>query len=264
MLTELHGKGGSVCQLVKEGQIHCPLLVRPTSEDVVTGNLVQALRVLNPRWWLSDLLNEGLGTTRFRRQHYRRLRIELWENRPSYPSELLPWPEGSTQVDVTVRWENPPTTVYLEMKYGSGLSGRVTADDGTHGYPSDQLVRNLRVGLWECGYFQQDGELFRTAPRDFIVLVVAPSSGHRLVEHYRDPVRLRQAIPHADRLTRLPRPPFVGDLSYAGINRVLARQSRWFTRPERKASDTLTQYLEYKAAIIGRTPTRLVQLQQNG
>jgi hypothetical protein len=32
---------------------------------------------------------------------------------------MLPWDEGSTQVDLTFQWDNPPTTVYVEMKYGS-------------------------------------------------------------------------------------------------------------------------------------------------
>ena len=52
MLTELHRKGGCFCQPAKEGKLRCPLIVRPTSEDVVTGNLFQALKILNPRWWL--------------------------------------------------------------------------------------------------------------------------------------------------------------------------------------------------------------------
>lgn len=108
MLTELHRKGGCLCQPAKEGKLRCPLIIRPTSEDVITGHLFQALKILNPRWWLPDLLNEALGVTCFRRQVYRALKIELWQNRPCYPRELLPWDEGSTQVDASITWENPP------------------------------------------------------------------------------------------------------------------------------------------------------------
>src|SRR5579883_118198 len=82
MLTEMLGKGGTLCSQARSGQIHCPLIVRPTSEDVVTGHLFQPLRCINPRWWLPDLLNGALGTNRFRRQVYRRLKIELWQNQP--------------------------------------------------------------------------------------------------------------------------------------------------------------------------------------
>src|ERR1700678_27984 len=106
MLTELHRKGGCLCQPAREGKLRCPLIIRPTSEDVVTGEIFQVLQVLNPRWWLPDLLNLALGVTRFRRQFYRNFRIDLWQNRACYPRELLPWDEGSTQVDVTIMWEN--------------------------------------------------------------------------------------------------------------------------------------------------------------
>ncbi len=35
-----------------------------------------------------------------------------------------------------ITWENPPTTVLIEMKYLSGLSPKVSWDDGTSGFPS--------------------------------------------------------------------------------------------------------------------------------
>src|SRR5262249_28460009 len=119
MLTELRGKQGCLCQPARSGALRCPLIVRPTSEDVITGHLALALRVLHPCRFLPDLLNAALGGTRFRRQVFRRFRVEPWVNRPRYPRELLPWDEGSTQVDLHLTWENPPTTVYLEAKYGS-------------------------------------------------------------------------------------------------------------------------------------------------
>lgn len=246
MLTELNGKGGNLCSQSRSGEIRCPLIVRPTSEDVITGEVFQALGYLNPRWWLPDLLNTALGAPRFRRQVYRRLKIDLWQNQPAYPRELLPWDEGSTQVDVVIRWENPPTTVFIEAKYGSGLSANVSGDDGSSGYPSDQLVRNIRVGLHRAGWFQAGKQLFAQPPRDLVVLVLAPMKGHPLVERYRDPELLRAAIPHFDRLIGLPRPPFLGELDYSDIINLLRRQSRWFTRAERRVIDDLTTYLEYK------------------
>ena len=44
MLTELYGKGGRVCNEARKGNIRCRLIVRPTSEDVITGHLAQAFR----------------------------------------------------------------------------------------------------------------------------------------------------------------------------------------------------------------------------
>jgi hypothetical protein len=251
LLTELYRKGGCLCQPAREGQLRCPLIVRPTSEDVVTGNLFQALKVLNPRWWLADLLNEALNVTCFRRQLYRKLKIKLWQNKASYPRELLPWHEGSTQVDVTITWENPPTTIYIEMKYGSELSPITARNQGQHGFPSDQLSRNARVGLLECGYFQLP-RLFRARQRDFLLLVISPAGSQSLVDCYRDPVQLRAAIPNSDLIPRLPCLPFIGELTYPDIVRILRRQTRWWSRPERILVGQLTDYLEMKVATRPR------------
>jgi hypothetical protein len=247
MMTELHRKGGCLCQPAKEGKLRCPLIVRPTSEDVVTGNLFQALKIINPRWWLPDLLNQALGVTHFRRQVFRRLRIEPWQNKPNYPRELLPWAEGSTQVDVNITWENPPTTLYIEMKYGSDLSSCTSRNHGEHRFPADQLLRNARVGLLECGYFERP-LLFPTTNRDFLLLVISPDKGHSLVARYRDPVKLRKAIPHSDLISKLPKLPFIGELSYLDIVTLLRSQRRWLTRPEKILVDQITEYLEMKLA----------------
>ena len=247
MLTELHHKGGRICEHALQGKIRCPLIVRPTSEDVVTGNLFQVLKAINPRHWLSDLLNEGLGVPAFHAQVYRDLRISLWDNKPPYPQDLIPWVEGSTQVDVTITWENPPTTVFIEMKYGSELSSTTSRNRGEHGFPADQLSRNARVGLLECGYFQRP-RLFESAKRDFVLLVIGPERGQPLVARYRDPHLLRTAIPNADMIPQLPRLPFIGELGYGDIVGILERRRRWLRRSERILVDQLTTYLEHKLA----------------
>ncbi len=249
MWTELERKAGCLCQPAKEGKLRCPLIVRPTSEDVITGNLFQALNVLNPLWWISDILNQALGHQRFRRQVYRKLHIDLWGNRPYFPRELLPWAKGSTQVDATLTWENPATTVFFEMKYGADLSPKTAGDSGDHGYPSDQLIRNARVGLLETGWFQQE-RLFEVKPRDFVLILVGPDKGNRLVKRYRDDKKLLKAIPHSNLLPELPRTPFIGELTFVDIITVLSKQRRWFTRPERRVIDDLTNYLEFKQAKV--------------
>jgi hypothetical protein len=245
MLTELSGKGGCLCQPAKAGQLRCPLIIRPTSEDVLTGHVFQALQIINPYWWLADLLNTALAAPRFRRQVYRHLKIALWKNRPYYPRELLPWPEGSTQVDATITWENPATTVFIEVKYGADLATTTARATAEHGYPADQLIRNLRVGLLECGYFDRD-QLFHPHPRDFVLLLLAPEPGHPLIARYRDLDQLRAAIPHSNRLQGLPQVPFLGELSYRALSALLRRQRRWFTRPERDLVDLLVTYLDWK------------------
>ena len=245
MLSELNGKGGCLCEPARKGELRCPLIIRPTSEDVVTGQLFGSLKALNPRWWLPDLLNRALGTERFRRQVFRKLDIQVWQKQRTYPRHRLPWDEGQTEVDVVLTWENPPTTVFIEMKYGSAISSATVHNDGTAGFPSDQLIRNARVGLWENGWFTEE-LLFAMPPRDFVLVLLTPSSGSPLVQEYRDPDRLRQAIPHGQRLTKLPRTPFIGELSYKDVIGILATQRRWFTRPEKIIVDQVSDYLRFK------------------
>jgi hypothetical protein len=245
MLTELHCKGGRVCEAAQSGQMRCPLLIRSSSEDVITGELVQVMRTINPRWWLADFLNAALGARRFGQQVYRRLRIEPWVNHPPYPRELLPWKEGSTQVDVEISWENPPTTVFIEAKYGSELSWKTSNSTGTKKFPGDQLIRNIRVGLHHCGYFQQDA-LFESAQRDFVVIVLSPHAEHGLVRRYRSEKALRKAIPKSDRLVGLPAGPFVGEIGYSEIREIFRERRRFFTRAETVAADGLDRYLLFK------------------
>lgn len=247
MLTELYGKGGQVCQSAKEGKLRCPLIIRPTSEDVITGEIVQALRCIQPRWWLPQLLNSALGAPRFRQQVYRQLQIELWQNQPAYPRQLLPWGEGSTQVDIVLTWENPRTTVFIEMKYGSDLSSQTANTAEDDGYPTDQLIRNIRVGLWRCGWFREAG-LFPDHPRDFVQILLTPEASHVLVARYRQVEELRSAIPTSDRLIGLPRKPFVGELGYQGLIAVLRSNQRWMSRAERTIAGQLIEYLLFKQA----------------
>lgn len=249
MLTELKGKSGCLCEPARKGELRCPLNVRPTSEDVVTGHLFGTLKALNPRWWLPDLLNEALGTERFRRQIFRNLRIELWQKQRTYPRQYLKWDEGKSEVDVVITWENPATTVFIEMKYGANLGTRTVNNNGTDGFPSDQLIRNARIGLWECGWFEED-LLFDIPRRDFVLILLTPTRGKPLVREYQNLDRLRSAIPHGERLTELPRPPFIGELGYRNVIEILGRQRRWFTSPERTLIDGMVDYLDFKLSQL--------------
>lgn len=250
MLAELNGKGGCLCEPARKGELRCPLIIRPTSEDVVTANIFGTLRALNPRWWLPQFLNRALGSDRFRQQVYRKLRIETWLKQRAYPRQHLPWNEGQTEVDVVITWENPSTTIFIEMKYGSALGATTVHNDGYAGYPSDQLIRNARVGLRESGWFEDD-YLFEIPTRDFGLILLTPTNGNPLVTKYRDPDKLRVAIPEGHKLLQLPPLPFIGELSYRGLVQILEDSHRWFSRPERVLTEQLTDYLRFK---LGQLP----------
>lgn len=249
MLTELRGKGGRICQSALDGALRCPLIVRPTSEDVVTGNVFGSLGAINPRWWLPHLLNRGLKANRFRTQVYRNFKIELWQKQPTMPRHLVPWEEGKTEVDITISWGNPATTIFLEMKFRSDLSANTSHNTGIGGYPADQLVRNARIGLWRTGWYQES-RLFPSQRRDFALLLVNATGSHPLVDAYRDPFGLRRAIPKSHLLPALPRLPFIGCLGYQDIIDTLQRQRRWMQRAEQLLVDQLVEYLHHKIGQV--------------
>ncbi len=58
--VELHKKGGKLCEKAKSGELHCPLIVRPTSEDVIVGNVFGTLKHIPPHLWLNPLLNKAI------------------------------------------------------------------------------------------------------------------------------------------------------------------------------------------------------------
>ena len=253
MLAELGGKGGGLCEPAKRGELRCPLIVRSTSEDVVTGNIFGVLGAINARWWLSELLNGALGAERFQQRIYRHLKIELWRKQPMFPRSLLPWEEGRTEVDVEITWENPSTTVFIEMKYGSPLSATTVNNNGHGTFAADQLIRNARVGLYKCGWYQED-QLFYCPPRDFVVVLFAPTIGNPIVQKYRDTNHLLRSIPFAEKLLELPNTPFVGETCFSQLIEILRRNNRFMSTAERKLSNQLMRYLELKLDQLGKVP----------
>lgn len=245
MLTELNGKAGCVCQPAKEGKLRCPLIIRQTSEDVVTGEIFETLGAINPRSWLPEFLNRALGKERFRRQLYRNFKIQLWQRQPLFPPGMIPWNEGQTEVDVVISWDNPPTTIFVEMKYNAPLSAGTTHNFGDGKYPANQLIRNARVGLHQCGWYVDD-QLFDQPKRDFVLILMAPKQGNPLVTEYRNENRLRQAIPGGNRIEQLPEHPFIGELGYDSLNDILRNRRRFYTASERRLADQLAAYLDFK------------------
>ncbi|SMP41792.1 hypothetical protein SAMN06265222_101655 [Neorhodopirellula lusitana] len=249
MLVEIGRKSGCLCNLADQGKIHCPLNVRASSEDVVTGELFGKLQLIDPRWWLPDLLNRSLGTSEYRQQVYRKLEIKLWSTQPLFPAELLPWREGRTEVDVEIRWENPATTIFIEMKLGSDVSKTTSRTNGSEAYPSDQLIRNIRVGLHQSGWFR-DGELFDSSKRRFGLIFVSPKPGHPLVDQYQVRDKLIQSIPRGCELIDLPESPIIGASSYRGISQLLEKNYRFMSVVERRIADGLREYLDLKTGQI--------------
>jgi hypothetical protein len=249
VLVEIKGKGGRVCEQARTGKIKCPLMIRPTSEDVITSQLFGSLKCINPRWWLPDLINAGLGQERFRRQIFRDLQIDLWVKQKGVPARLVPWNEGQTEVDVVVSWSNPRTVLFVEMKYASTFSNNTVCSMNESEFPTDQLIRNIRIGLWKTGHYLEN-RLFDLEPSNFIMLLVSPRSDNPLVESYRSNQHIRRAIPGSDKIAPLPTQPFVGQVSFKQITRILNRNGKYLARSERSIADLLCNYLDLKLSHL--------------
>jgi hypothetical protein len=250
MLAELSGKAGGMCSQAREGEIRCPLLVRPNSEDVITSHLWGTLKHINPRHWVAPLLNRALGENVFRPQYYRRFQVDLWEKQPRFPREHLTFDEGQTEVDVILRWENPATTVFIEMKYGSPLSPTTSNNSGTE-VPSDQLIRNIRMGLYTTGWYREQ-RLYPVEHRNFIMLVMTPKGKESLVDRYRNLRMLKDSLPASERLIGLPSSPFIGQLSYPDVVTVLKSQEDEMSEVETGLARQLSDYLSFKSQTLGR------------
>ncbi len=236
-------------------------MVRSTSEDVVTGEIFSRLEAIEARHWVPALMNLAFGIGRVRQKLFRGFRIELWQNQPSLPPDLCPSKEGQTEVDVILSWENPPTSVFIEMKYTSPVSSTTTHGRTNSQYPSDQLIRNARVGLHRCGWYS-GSTLFARPKRDFLLLLITPTSGSHLVAKYRCLTTLKDSIPGGKEIASLPDSPFIGQLSFADIVSVLQQRQNQVSRSERVLIDQLTNYLNFKIKQLPepKVPSRQLPL----
>lgn len=172
MVVERHRKGGQVCRQAVAGELHCPLIVRPTSEDVVVGNVFGVLRHLRPHLWLNALLNRSLNTDESRQVWFKGLSLRFWERQQRLPEELLGFKEGRTEPDIIIEWDNPPTTVWIEAKWLSPFAKSTSRckDNG-------QIQRGIRTLMASTGHLASPGQLFSPPKRRaiWIGLVVADS-----------------------------------------------------------------------------------------
>jgi len=249
MLTEMNGKSGTVCGHAKAGKIRCPLIIRPNSEDVITGELFSRLQAIQSRWWLSDILGSAVDPHHANQTLHRKMKILLWQRQPRFPSVHLPWREGSTEVDVVITWENPATTLYIEMKYGAPISKSTSNHNDECGYPNDQIIRNIRVGLWRTGNLT-DVKLFEIQRRKFIFLLCCPGPREKLIDQYRDAPTLEKCIPKLGMQLSLPEIPFVGQVSFNQIAAQLQNNRQYMSPPERILTDQIAEYLELKTNSI--------------
>jgi len=245
--TEVNGKGGKVCEQARKGEIHCPLMIRPTSEDVITGNVFGMLKHIRPHLWLNPLLNLALDgdadSGPYRQVWFKDFKVKFWERQAKFPPELLDFREGRTEPDVIIEWENPPTTVWIEAKYLSGFAKGTNDSDN-----NDQVLRGIRTLLADTGHIRPS-RLFNVPQRAAAWIALLSSKPDSMVDQYREQDRLLRAIPYP---ASLPQQPLVGTVTWKDVQ-FMAYRGTSISSNERSIFETLDDYLDLKIGAV-RTP----------
>jgi hypothetical protein len=234
----MHGKGGRVCARDYRNGNGCPLIVRSTSEDVLTGNVFGILRHLRPSLWLRPMLNAAFNTRRFQTCSMSRLRVVFWPDLPPPAHPTLR--EGWSQPDLLIAFDR--TLVVVECKYNAPLATRTT-----HDRDRDQLVRLLDVAHAQC----VDKQMFAREP--WVLLLALPALEPPLVTRYRDPVQLEGALRHhrdpAER-RRVARymSARLGYLSWRGLASTLASRVQRARRVECLLMGDVIDYVHMKVS----------------
>ena len=126
--------GKKVCPPNHVRKSNCPLIVRSTSEDLLTANVFGILKNLDPKIWLTRLLGEAIKGKDFSRHTFENLSLEFWKK--YRPPVNRKYKEGPSEVDVTISYEGG--VIFIEAKYLAPLSLRTT-----HDRHRDQVIRYL-------------------------------------------------------------------------------------------------------------------------
>lgn len=172
-------KAGRVCDRTYRKGPGCPLILRQTSEDVLTGNVFGILRRIRPSLWLRPFLNHAFRTKHFRSCSLAGLNISFW-TRVTPPASRARI-EGFTEVDVMIRCRD--LVVFVEAKYRAPLSTG-TEHDGSR----DQVIRLLDVAF----EMTMAGQFYTRRPY-VLVLGSAPTEPD-LVSRYRDADTVAEAL----------------------------------------------------------------------
>ena len=112
--------GKKVCPPNYVRKNNCPLIVRTTSEDLLTANVFGILKNLDPTIWLRKFLGEAIKGKDFSRHTFENLSFEFWKR--YHPPVNRKYREGFSEVDVTISFKDGiifiDTRVLFELTVG--------------------------------------------------------------------------------------------------------------------------------------------------
>lgn len=233
------GKAGNVCPRSYRNGPGCPLIVRQTSEDVLTANVFGILKHLHPALWALPLLRYAFSESDHFKRPIDEVQVILWH--PVAPPSDCTVREGPTEVDVFLRLDE--VTVFIESKYRSELSKRTTY------HPKrDQLVRLLDV----CYEDTISGHLYRREP--YVLVLGLSDAEPPLVTRYRNALRLKQALAQTKSTTIVDAMATmlskrVGYVSWQHVATLLDASRAFATDLEASLLSEVRDYLRYKVQL---------------
>jgi len=106
------------------------------SEDAMTWNVFKTLEKSNPECWFSEIFPQIILD---KDEQFIDPMLKFWDK--FFPPLLRSFPEGSTQIDLTIETSNK--LIFIEAKYKADISKNTPHDPNR-----DQIIRNIDVGSW--------------------------------------------------------------------------------------------------------------------
>jgi len=236
-LLELSGKTGHVCPKGFTRTGPCPLILRATSEDLVTATVFGILKNLRPEKWLAPWLNEAFETTEFARVTFDDLAFQLWPSLKAPPG--LPHREGASKPDLMISFDS--TVVLIEAKYRSPLAANTSNGQG----------RNQFLRFLDCLHHHHGGAtLFAKRLYAMTLTTTVPE----IVNRYKDPGAVARDLtsfncspPSAAAIANAVK---VGSSTWDDLAGILAGQLEEFDDTEQAFALDVIVYLAHKLQAL--------------
>lgn len=237
IIYELHkNRGKTVCPPNYTRKNSCPLILRSTSEDILTANVFGILKNLDPQIWLKKFLAEALKQD-FSCAPLENLSFDFWKR--IYPPGNMPYKEGLSEVDLLISFDN--TVILLEAKYLAPLSKNTT-----HCRTRNQLIRYIDIAI---NHYLYDAE----NPKDvYFVVLTSTKMKPWLIRYYRNPHRIFNEVTRSSMFADYLQAfeiicKRIGWINWETIRAILETSKNYFQEiAERKFIGDLIQYLNHK------------------
>jgi hypothetical protein len=229
--------GKKVCPPNYVRKSNCPLIVRTTSEDLLTANVFGILKNLDPKVWLRRFLGEAIKGKDFSRHTFEGLSFEFWKR--YHPPANRKYREGISEVDVTISYKDG--IIFIEAKYLAPVSLRTSNDPRR-----DQVIRYLDLAAYHFLNHPDSVKEF------YFVLIVDTEKPPWILTRYRYNQTLIKGLTNPGFF----KPPVeagrllskgIGWLSWNQLRRILEFiRGEFRTEAERRFVDDLIVYLDHK------------------